>query len=526
VNNNIYTIKLHILTLLIIFYFPIQFYISNLHNIRNFNINSIFIIPLILSLFYILSILINSKLNKKLYFFLLFIFNFWFIQNLYTFIKDFYLLTNLSSWFSIFILFILSYFLVFLSKFSVYQNLFICFLLVNILFLFSYQSYKNFDSIYKYKDKYISGESSSVSINDIKINFNNEKLPNIFFIIPDQMASFNTLENKFDYQTDKIKEKFESKDYTYLDNSKSSFNITFLTLASIFELNYLNLDKGSNLNHRGTYYPGLFNFKEPLLLKILSKAGYDNYLIGNFMLPCYENYSISCTDHFFKDYFVNITQLVINNYAIQKSNETSLLGKFLSYLRIYIESNNQDLIKYVNSSNSISILGQLIESKTNFFNEGGKFFFVHHLGPHNPFRDKDCKLLLNQNPTKENYISSVDCTFNLIEELDNKIDLIDNENIVLFQSDHGPSFEYSWSSNLKNLSANMLNERLNIFNLIKLPEKCKSGFNFDNGGSITTTLEILYCVGIVKDSIEIKRKSFISHYEDDQRYGNVLEVSF
>ena len=198
----------------------------------------------------------------------------------------------------------------------------------------------------------------------------------------------------------------------------------------------------------------------------------------------------------------------------------------MSLLRIYFESNDQDLIKYVNSSNSISILGQLIESKTNFFNEGGKFFFVHHLGPHNPFRDKDCKLLLNQNPTKENYLSSVDCTFNLIEELDNKIDLIDNENIVLFQSDHGPSFEYSWSSSLKNLSSNMLNERLNIFNLIKLPEKCKSRFNFDNGGSITTTLEILYCVGIVKDSIEIKRKSFISHYEDDQRYGNILEVSF
>ena len=244
------------------------------------------------------------------------------------------------------------------------------------------------------------------------------------------------------------------------------------------------------------------------------------------MLPCYENYSISCINHFYRDKFTNIINKITSDYAIQKANEDSLLGRFLNILRIYFEKNNNDTIKHLNTSNSIGILGQLIDTNTRFFDEGGKFFFVHHLGPHNPYRDKNCKLLLDQQHTKGNYLSSVDCLFNMIHELDKKIDLIDNDNIVLFQSDHGPSFEYSWNLGLKDLSSSMLLERLDIFNIIKLPENCIDSFNYKNGGSLTTTWEILYCIGIKKDDKDVVRKSFISHYEDDQRYGEILEVLF
>ena len=78
--------------------------------------------------------------------------------------------------------------------------------------------------------------------------------------------------------------------------------------------------------------------------------------------------------------------------------------------------------------------------------------------------------------------------------------------VIVVQGDHGAVSEgssdyYDWNSNFKNLSKNILIQRLGIFNVVRMPKSCIKDFN-NSTGNVETIQMVLICVGA------INKKSF------------------
>ena len=128
-------------------------------------------------------------------------------------------------------------------------------------------------------------------------------------------------------------------------------------------------------------------------------------------------------------------------------------------LRIYNNSSknncniNDAICNFIKKSNLLGV-------------DNTNFVFIHHLNPHDPhIFDKNC------NPIKKNgdYYQSYLCTINKIINLIDHINQLSDQNIIIFQGDHGWPF-------------NGIEKTKDIFTAIYTNTECKLEImnNFDN----------------------------------------------
>ena len=317
-------------------------------------------------------------------------------------------------------------------------------------------------------------KEKSTAVSEIKLT-KPENPPDIYYLIFDRYASFNTTEKKYNHDLGEFKEFLTSKGFFVAEQSHANYPRTFLSLGSSLNMEYVTYlsDKiGEDSSDESSAYYLLNNHKVGQLLK---SQGYKYIHVGSWWEPTRMNENAD------KNYFyspLKFKGLGLDEFST-KFVGTTLLAQFLT--KNSKGGGSQPL--YGRDNHREGILFQF-ETLNNIAKEknGPKFVFAHLLAPHFPYvLDKDCNNVVEKEAksksNKENYLNQLDCTNKKIQEVvDNIFSASGGSAIIILQADEGPdpikgNLEKQWQKS----DINSLKEKTSILNAIYLPSKNKRG---------------------------------------------------
>tara|TARA_B100001057_G_C22840335_1_gene946823 strand:- start:854 stop:2353 length:1500 start_codon:yes stop_codon:yes gene_type:complete len=315
------------------------------------------------------------------------------------------------------------------------------------------------------------------------LNIKNLERNNIYLFIIDSMPPIKFADKILKTESKFFLDELRSNNFNYIDNSRSIYGNTALTLGSIFNLKPL---KTKNNEFVKTYdqleYPHLIfptvlrkKYKSNLEYN-LTKLGYNIKWIGSHFSNCYGYNRQYCIDE------IDNENILINYEILSFLKKTAFQPIVHNIFNFFNFSIEERII--FKSNNAISYFERYLE-KT------GKpakptFVLIHHLVSHWPYLvDENCKY--EKNPGRINKIGikkAFECNKKLISNISKKISEIDNQAIVVIQSDH------NWE--LSNLDLSEYGDRNDIFNVIKTNDFCEK-FEHNASNNIDTIRMALYC---------------------------------
>ncbi len=389
-----------------------------------------------------------------------------------------------ATYFSVLILFLIWLIVFVPSLFFQKFNLFFCrslfiFASINILFtLFSYPKYLN--EFWNSKPINIENQNIQNVLNSEKINsiIKSNKIndQNIYYIIMDSMISLE-LATKINIINDiQIKKELKQLDLTYLDQSYASYNQSFLTIASIMELDYPTTELTPPFKDKKDFFPMMMyqNEKSILLPDLMNKLGAEFTWVGNVHRPCleWEEQSWNCT---YPNYIKKLRVLVRTIFY------NTPLEKFVYY--IFAEGGDQRLsyyLKYLKKNKKYNDL---------------KFVFIDLMLPHVPFNvTKNCSPRPENKNTYEGYKDSYQCALKEILDFTTYLSKEDPKAIIVFQGDHGFIIPEKIKTRKDKITYEQLLYRASIFNAVKAPEECfeKYGKPYTSVNTIRFALNCAY----------------------------------
>lgn len=459
-------------------------------------------------------------LNKKNYFFLAltFISLFWYLQ---------FLIPNLIHANNFFIqlaaVTLFSLLIVIISIKININNLVLIFIGLNLLV----SVIPKIDYLYTALNKNIQTNESSSLIKTIP----KVRDVNIYYVLADGLSSLKELNQTYKVPTNQLKKDLKNYKFSVFDDSKSSYNITYLTLASIFSLDYPVIEGSPKYKNRLDFFPGMLSTpnRVPLLVKLAS-LDYKFFHIGNQWVSCSKNELVNCIfDHHdtpLKFYIAKLSE----NYSIQTFLQKTIFERITSNIlnknKIEYEAYKKEINSSLNKNDALGTIINAIKFKSLNLS-GSTFYFVHHMNPHPPALNEDCSLSDDkdyQKWTALGYSESSKCAVNRISEFIKVLNEADPKAIVVIQGDHGPAITYSFDKDHEKTSEKELLERFSIFNAVKLPEGCISP-SVKNLGNVETIQLIMDCIAGTKVANEYS-KSYVSFYEKHKNFGQVFQINF
>ncbi len=522
--NSLFNKKIEILLIFLLILFPsLNFILSNLEQYKLFSNIFIYLISaisifLLLFFFTIYNFCEKKFLIKKIIFSLLFIWN---LQFFFLDIK-FLLISTVNDLFdgyiSLIIIFSIS---ILISEIIIRKIVFKLFVIFFLLISVSINLVNNFSF-----DLFNNNIKTTIFDNKKSKNLDNLKVinkPNVFYIIADGLGSLNTL-NKNKIDTSFIKKYLIKNKYQIAENSKSSYTETHLTMASIFEMDYIVNGLDKLYKNNGPYFPYFEKNKTPKIVSGLNNIGYKFYWFGNNISKCARVPNINCIEILHEKLFDKI----INDYASETFFSSTLIYAIYEYfLKIskisYIPLDGNDVIKFYKKI--------LINSSDNL-KKGGNFTLLHHMSPHTPMRDENCNLLSLEERmivSQKNYETSVQCVFKRIVEISEIILSKYPKSIIIVQGDHGPVFENKLNKKLpygtsKKPNGKVINDRIKIFNAAYLPNKCKNKF-YNEIGTVETVKLVLNCIGYEEIKPKNESQSFLFFREETPSIYNLKLIN-
>jgi hypothetical protein len=344
-------------------------------------------------------------------------------------------------------------------------------------------------------------------------------LKNVYYIITDGLGSERGLISG-GVSTDalkKLKNTLKEEGF-YIANSSSSYNVTHVSIQSIFEMDYpVSVDSEQYYN-RSAFFPDSvlrINAPDTVLKQELSSLGYEGlYWFGNGWQDCIERSTLDCPSINTSN-LVNITKINSLMVYLEKSLYPRLLYKLIDF----IDSNNSaidNVATYLSNSN-------ILENKH-------LFFFVHQMMPHPPYKTENCEPVFGAGETdwedvkyKDHYNSSILCLNKKIKKIIRLINEKDKDAIVVIQADHGSNFRAHKSDKFIDASKEYLVERFSNFNAFRLPNSCNQYLYPDIGTVNSIRLVVACATGVAPKLVE--DKSFYAAYESGDTFGKVIDVS-
>ena len=420
---------------------------------------SILYVVFILSFFIILFILKKKTKLKKFDIIVYLSFIYWMLFK-YNEIKKIFNLEFLSNYVGELSFFIILFVIIVFTKFflkkktNFINNFISIFFILNFIFLISEILTK----------KNIINKSVQNNFKFEKIDIKSLDRKNIYFIILDAMPPIEIADKTLGTKSINFLNKLKKKGYRYIENSKSFYGNTYFTIGSIFNFKpFEGVEKKiaysfNELKYPELTFPSLLRKKNTSNLEYnLNSLGYEIKWIGNHFSNCYGYNRQYCIDNLENSNF-------IFNYETLSFLKKTAFYPIIHNISKILDLNIEQKIIF-KSNNAINKLEKYLA-------QNGKpikptFIFVHHLISHWPYLvDSNCNY--EKNPGKTNKIgikNSIECNKKLISKVTDTISIIDNDAIVIFQSDH------NWE--LSNIDPEKYGNRKNIFNLIKLNDFCK-----------------------------------------------------
>tara|TARA_B100000963_G_C22638169_1_gene678757 strand:+ start:939 stop:2543 length:1605 start_codon:yes stop_codon:yes gene_type:complete len=346
---------------------------------------------------------------------------------------------------------------------------------------------------------------------------------NVYYIILDGLVSYEYFTNASKIENKEFSN-FNSflEDYNFrvFEDSLSSYNITFLTLGSILEMNYY--DENLSYKNRDQFFPKLlYKNTPPRLIKRLNNIGYNFIYSGNFWAQCKNSLNFSCANRIINYDTLSTFERLINftsNAGIQTLTSRSILGFILRKISSIVGSSFYD-----------DGLENFLESGIDDIKPNTKkFYFIHNESPHPPYPEKNCKIDHTKSYTgwisMEAYSFSISCALEKATYTIDRIIQLDPSAIIVVQGDHGTSLNYDWMTNPLEMNKEQLKERYSIYNSMRLPERCNSSSSRSLGN--VETINLVYdCISNKKETT-ISNRSFAAVYEDNrEHFGKLYEVT-
>jgi len=320
---------------------------------------------------------------------------------------------SLISFTFFFLVYILSIIPFKLNRFNNYLNILLfLFLLIEVKNLYSYEPKKiKLEEEVKIEQTSISGDSS---------------LPNIFYIVLDSYTSFESLRTYWKYDNSELVNYLKKNGFYIARRSKSNYNQTHFSLASLLNLSYLHYESFDKLTF--AHYPNLFKLiKDNVLARVLEKNGYEiiNYSLFDISnISKYYRFELIDEPHFFKNTMfegvVNVDK-VGSALGINFTPETNIIKTNMKIA---------SLLKDV----------ALTSSDRNFF------VYAHFMLPHPPYYFDANGNIMPENYARDDYnkwkyLEQLKFTNKLLMEI---IDYIFSNSsirpVIIIQGDHGFRF--------------------------------------------------------------------------------------
>ena len=374
-------------------------------------------------------------------------------------------LTNSGYKITIFLI-LLSFFIIFLwSRYSRFLNKFSLIFSIFITLTFFYNFYI-FSTVDTGKKEIIQIKKKNMLD---KIN-TNKSFNNVYFIIFDGMMPLESFKNdlihnyspydaslllkKSDLDIDNIVKKYNKDSFKYIKNSFSNYNISGISMASIFNNDYFLDDKSEKFKNYKNFYPSIFydanKTKKLNLLNILKKNKVKFVWGSNSHMPCKNILGIICESK--SKVETDILNEIKSFYA--KTPIIGILDNLTKSLRQEIPSDN--------------FLNHIRNNK-----DKNNFFFIHNIIPNGvALYDENCNEEEKKNLTHMRYSHKYLCSIKKINEITSLISKHDKDSVVVITADHGVS-----TAKLKNRSKLTSdiggpNYDPRIFTLIKFPKRC------------------------------------------------------
>ena len=355
-----------------------------------------------------------------------------------------------------------------------------------------------------------------------------QQLKNIYYFVTDELGTEKGLRQANVDTTfiHELKKELTESGFTVLEKNLSSYNLTYLSIQSIFNMDYPVDEQSSRYNSTNIFYSNsLKQHTESLLEKQLKTLGYEKFVyFGNEFHNCNAlRKNIICGSGVEKSFIKN----VLTDYTLNMFIETSLFKSIVGRLAMLYGVGRLDTLDYVSEY-----------LRLHKKNVRPQFLFAHVIMPHSPFRTQTCERderyqttgvvnkLLYFNLTKKMYSNSIKCLTKQLLPILKFISKQDPDAIIIVQGDHGSGFYYeaenAWNSD-NQASKIALNERFSGFNAIKMPSSCVVNLPVSLGNVNTIRLALACAAGIKPKLLE--EKHFIAHFETHHDFGKVYRYT-
>ena len=335
-----------------------------------------------------------------------------------------------------------------------------------------------------------------------------KQYPNIFYIIPDGLASPKILNTYADIDFKDSIKKFEEKGFDVSLHNYSSYSNTHLTLAALFKMDYPVTENSKKYKNRNNFYPKIRE-QNPKIIQYLKKNNYKFIIIPPRWGGCPKSKSYKCL----RPIDDNFLSKLFGDYAISSMFENSLIKK------IY---DTHGTLLYNDLDDAGKTALDHFKRNPDYWIDNGTFTMIHMIIPHAKYREKNCSKTdrFNKLP-KEGYRSTVYCAFKRIHELsDFIIKKYPNASIII-QSDHGLWTEVvANKTKFAEISNSLIDHRLGIFTAVK-------GCGSNQAAKLNQVNIVKYIVEcLVNGNIttQLENKSYFGFSESSIEYGKVFRV--
>jgi len=363
----------------------------------------------------------------------------------------------------------------------------------------------------------------------IEINKSNQGI-NIYYVVMDGLTSLERLRTDFKISTQETENTLIKNGFFISKNAKSSYNITHLTLASIFSLDYLVNENSNRYIGRHNFFPNNLHYPSDLPLFVeLKKSGYKFTYVGNKWNGCVKNELVNCIDGVGVPTKFYLLELMKSYSLVTFFNKTPiwhLISNISEKYELEYKEYKKNKIVSMNDNDAIKTVLNILNAGEVRFAKNN-FFFVHHLNPHPPALNEDCSASSSSGYlewTEDGYRKSSKCALLRIQELIEAIERADPNAMVIIQGDHGPSIKYDWDIKPSNLNKSQLDERFSIFNAIKPPKFCSPKYS-DSLGNVETIRLVIDCLNGI-NLPPPQSKHYAGVYEANPEFGLVFPIKF
>jgi hypothetical protein len=360
---------------------------------------------------------------------------------------------------------------------------------------------------------------------------------NIYYIILDEQSSFDGLKKLYGFDDlgfGELEKEFSELNFHHIKAARSSYNVTYLTLGSIFDMEYSATERTNKYTNRNVMFPSMMG-KHNNLTKLLGENGFSFNWTGNDWGPCRAREWIECkgttSPHLY-------TQQVFYEFIPALSDFEHIKEKIKNRV---IEKLNESSISLNNKPKTRQIRQFLDEFE--YQPSKRSFYFIHEHAPHSPYRyNADCTKRKKTSDTggiskaeidHSNYLKTSFCALRSALDAAKEIASVDPNAIIVIQGDHGANLELGegstdalWKMRLKDvgLENEMVALRMGIVNLIRVPEYCNKFINSDLDN--VQSLRLAVSCGFGLEPILGKARSFWAVYEANPDFGSVVELDF